>query len=318
MARIVYVGNFRHSWCTEVHVARDARTLGHEVVEVQEPSEPSMLRGFSSFLEQTASGADLLLYQRTWGLPRETTELWRRIEQYGCKTASYHLDLYVGLQREDTIRDDPFWTTGTVFSADGDKHTQDRLLELGVLDHHWLPAAIVSDEANIMASGQTPVRVAFVGSACSTYHPEWPWRCELMGGLAQRYGRQFKRYPVDNRRLHGLALSQLYASVPVIVGDSLALPGHRYYWSDRFYETVGRGGYLIGPNVPGIEEHFVSGEHLDLYDLGDLDHVFELVDQALADPDGTRAIARAGCNHVRHHHTYAHRVAEMLDVLGIK
>lgn len=316
--RIVYVGNFKHSWCTEVHVTRDAERIeGVKVARIQEPRLQRSYEHFFAQVERVAADADVLVYQRTWGLPPEAIDMWRRIEANGCQTISYHLDLYLGLEREQGIEDDPFWRTGVVFTADGDPRTTTALAKHGI-DHRWMPAAIVSDEAVPGVAHNVGVHeVLFMGSAGARYHPEWPWRRTLLMGLDKRYGPRFLRLPRDGVRVHGPQLSGLYASMPVVVGDSLALPGHCNYWSDRFYETVGRGGYLIGPNVPGIQQHFKSGEHLDLYELGDLDHVFELVDQALANRDDAREIARAGQAHVAANHTYTHRVRAIAESLGL-
>ncbi len=324
--RIVYVGNFLHSWCTEVHVARDAERIpGVQVERVQEPR----LRNpkFLGQLERICAGADLMIYQRTWGLGPDATALWRRLEERGCKTASYHLDLYYGLDRAQSIIGDPFWQTGTVFTADGDPATQEWLTGLGI-DHRWLPAAIVSDEIIELAEARhvgDAFDVVFVGSDPQHYHPEWPWRRELIAGLRDRYRDRFLLLPDGKPRVHGTALNRLYQSVPCVVGDSLALPGHRNYWSDRFYETIGRGGFLIGPEVPGIEQHFAHGIHCELYPLGDLERVFWLVDSAIEDYRGTRsprmpysrAMAQNGQERCRNHHTYTHRVREMLAALSL-
>lgn len=322
--RIVYVGNFKRSWCTEVHVSRDAERIpGVKVQRVQEPrasvTSPRAWKVWLRDLEQTASDADLLIYQRTWGLPAEAIDVWRNLEDRGCKTISYHLDLYVGIEREATIDGDPFWQTGVVFTADGDPHTAE-VLEAKGIDHRWMPAACVSDEAHPVPPSPkgTWLDVVFVGSRPDGYHQEWRWRGQLLRGLAARYDARFACLPTPGEpRIHGRELNELYATVPVVVGDSLSLPGHRNYWSDRFYETIGRGGFLVGPNVPGIETQFTSGEHCDLYEIGDLEHVYELVDQALADREGARSIARAGSEHVYAHHTYRHRVEAILTSLDL-
>lgn len=319
--RILYVGNYRVPWTTETHVTRDARTIpGVTVDRMQEPSEWNAgTAGWLDQLERAADGADLLIYQKTWGLPPQVIDVWRRLEARGTITASYHLDLYMGLEREHAIWNDPFWRTQVVFTADGDPATTEAMRAHGI-DHRWMPAGIVSDECRTVAPSASRygnIDVVFVGSAAAHYHHEWPWRGQLIDALGERYGRRFARLPQYDKAIRGRALNLLYRQVPVVVGDSLALPGHVNYWSDRFYETVGRGGYLIGPNVPGIEQHFVSGDHLDLYDLGDLDHVFELVDQALDARDVGRAIARQGQAHVAAHHTYRHRVAAILESLGL-
>lgn len=319
--RICYLGNFRHPWCTEVHVTRDAeRVEGVEVDRVQEPHrlpERHAAQWFASF-EERAALADLVIYQRTWGLGPRLTDVWRRLEARGTQTASYHLDLYRGLPRESTVDGDPFWSTGVVFTADGDPATTAWCAELGI-DHRWLPAAIVSDEVGEAAGAASLLTpVVFVGSAPEHYHPEWEWRRELVDGLAERYGRRFARYPVNGRAIRGEALSHLYASATVVVGDSLALGGHRNYWSDRFYETIGRCGYLVGPSLHGLDAHFTDGVHFTGYTIGSLDEVFLHVDEALDDPRPGRAIAREGMEHVREHHTYRHRVEEMLDSLDLR
>ncbi len=135
--------------------------------------------------------------------------------------------------------------------------------------------------------------------------------------LRRRYGDTRFRIFTHTHQIRGQDLCDLYASASVVVGDSLALPGHRDYWSDRFYETTGRGGALLGPYVPGIERHLTPGEHFVPYDIGDIDSVFMRVEWMLDNPDKRAAIAEYGNEHTRAHHTYRHRVQEMLDVLEL-
>lgn len=310
--KICYVAAFEHSFATEAHAARDAEALGVTVDRVIETrnADPRFL----AELEERATGADLLIYQKTHGLPAAATDLWARLEAGGTATASYHLDLYIGLRRGRQAFDDPFWRTGTVFTADGDPATTARLAELGI-NHRWLPAAVVSDETEL---GQQQERydhdVVFVGS--QRYHPEWPWRTELLDYLKARYGARFAIYD-HHPPTRGQDLNDLYATARVVVGDSLALPGHERYWSDRYYETIGRGGFLVAPHVPGIDEHFTDWEHLRYYDVGDTASVGALVDHYLDHPKQARAIASRGREHVAAHHTYRNRVAQMLAELGL-
>lgn len=324
--RICYVGNYKHSWCTEVHVARDAERIPGVIVDrVQEPPWMVTKQGsggqwpvWLERLERRASECDLLIYQRTWGVPPEAIVLWHRLEARGVRTISYHLDLYRGLKREASVIGDPFWSTGVVFTADGDPATTDWLRSLDV-DHRWMPAAVVSDEVYLVPDAHRArgPKVVFVGSH-STYHDEWPWRQTLLASLRSWYGPDFRTYPTNGVRVHGASLNALYSGAPVTAGDSLALPGHVGYWSDRFYEVVGRGGVLVGPRVPGIETQFVDGEHLVLYELGDVDDVRAKIDALLDDPERRQRIRVAGVEHVRAHHTYTHRVRSMLASLGLE
>lgn len=320
MARIVYIGNYRHSFCTEVHIARDLESLGHQVDRFQEPPGGA---GGTVFLREVeahcvAEKPDVLLFTRTWGLPRQCTRMWRRLEARGMRTASYHLDLYVGLHRQRGVRTDPFWTTQHVFTPDGDQGSAEWFRRAGI-NHHWSPAGVVSDECEPGAwRDEYDYDVVFVGSR--GYHNEWPWRQTLLDHVEQRYGQRFRRFGGDTAEgpTRGADLNDLYATARVVIGDSLCLPGHRNYWSDRPYETVGRGGYLIMPKVPGLEQHFTGGEHLDWYDLGDIGSVDRAIDSALDHPTRGQAIARKGQAHVREHHTYRHRLAKALQTMGVE
>lgn len=299
--RIAYVAGFEHDWSTETHVARDAEALGHQVDRII-PTP-----GFLPDLEARASAADLVICQTT-GLPADATDIWARLEQRGVATCSYHLDLYAGLARWCQVGRDPFWRTGTVFTADGDISTTMRLAERGIR-HRWMPAAVVSDETEIGSwRDDYDHDIVFVGSR--HYHPEWPWRRELLTFLERRYGDRFATFD-HHPPTRGRDLNDLYATARIVIGDSLALPGHAQYWSDRYYETLGRGGFLIAPAVPGIDEHFTDREHLRLYLPGSTERLTLLIDWALDHGEETRAIAARGHEHVRANHTYQHRVTAM-------
>ena len=129
--RIVYLGNYLHAHCTEVHLSRELERLGHEVVRLQEEPGGVGHRNFRGTGDRimhlcTSEPTDLFLWTRTWGLPPEATHTWRALESYGVKTASYHLDLYWGLEREARMALDPFWTTQYVFTPDGDPRSAEK------------------------------------------------------------------------------------------------------------------------------------------------------------------------------------------------
>lgn len=313
--KIAFISGFDHSWGTETHVARDAEAIGCEVVRISERGGHEAI----SYEVSSKGPFDLVLYMKHHGVrDGDLRTVWDACRRIGTPTASYHLDLYAGLPRAVEIGVDPMWFTDFVFTADGDPGTRDMCEVLGI-DHRWLPAAVVSDETVPGHARRDLARdVVFVGGTAN-YHPSsWPWRRELVEGLHARYRERFRVWGHnDVPRMRGKMLNDLYASVGVVVGDSLALPGHVNYWSDRYYETLGRGGFLVAPNVPGIEQHFDIGDHFFAYNLGDLDSVFALVDAALAMPDARDRMARAGHARVVAQHTYQHRVRQLLQEVGL-
>lgn len=323
---VLYIGNFKHPWCTEVHLARDLRNLGCAVVEMQEPDNTQDKAAFLRAVEErySAGAIDIVMFTRTWGLPPEATDLWRRLEARGIVTCSYHLDLYVGLQREEGIERDPFWTTQYVFTPDGDPRSAEFFKARGI-NHHWLSPAVVSDAC---VPGVFEERfdydVVFVGS--EHYHPEWPWRPQLINHLRKTYGNRFRRFAGDmpGGPIREQALNNLYATAKVVVGDSLALPGHTNYWTDRYFETIGRGGFLVGPRVPGLEAFLTDGKHYIGYDHPSVElpvtealaRVADKINMALSNSYMRHDIKSMGQQHVARHHTYRHRLHEALKVMG--
>lgn len=329
-ARIVYLGNFSQSHCTEVHVALALESHGHEVVRMQEGERDLREIGEATW------GADLFLWTRTEDLaariPRaDMLAFLAEKRRIGLLTASYHLDLYAGLKRGAGLETDPFWRTELVFTPDGG--SPEFFRRHGV-DHVYLRPGVHGPECVPgTPRGELAADVVFVGSGSArtlAYHPEWTYRGELLKHLLMRYGRRFVKHggpPENGGRsfIRNAGLNDLYASARVVVGDTLCLGPedqtaprftHTRYWSDRVYETVGRGGFLIHPRIEGLADEFADSEHLVFYDYGDLDQLGRLIDHWTRPENDAerRRIAVAGQAMVRSRCTYAHRVAEMLGV----
>jgi hypothetical protein len=298
-----------------VHVSATLEQLGFHVTRVQEDQwtvKPDLL--YQAGLEH-----DVVLYTRTWGFADRPAgvQLFSQLDQAGVVTASYHLDLYVGLAREDGVHGDPFWSTEHVFTPDGDPATQEWMVRHGI-NHHWIRPGVYRPEC--VPGVVTPSfqhDVVFVGS--SSYHPEWPYRKQLLQFLERTYRRRYRRYGGGSVVVRNEALNNLYASAKVVVGDSLCLGfNHPNYWSDRVYETVGRGGFLIHPFIPGLDDEFEDGKHLRFYEYGDFKGLKALVDWYVKHPDEGRAIAAAGQQHVRDNCTYHDRLTEALTIMGFE
>lgn len=241
--RFLYVGNFRPDHSTENHVARTLVALGHEVVYCQEDA-----------VDETAVDAaivtrrpDVLLWTRTWGWDPPIGRPF--VESLRIPTVAYHLDRFWGLARQTLVDTDPMFSVDLLAST----HDAPEWEAVGVR-HLWLPPGVLDDEA--YDAEPDPDRwgghdVAFVGSR--RYHPEWPHRRNLIRHLRRTYGERFLRVGDGNPTVRGDDLNRLYATVPIIVGDSCFAGPDERYWSDRVPETWGRGGFLLHPYCAALD-----------------------------------------------------------------
>lgn len=312
--KVAYIGNFREPYCTEVHLAKSMRALGAEVLPLQEDQmKVQSLRGFCLSEE-----IDLLMYTRTWGVKDKPglIKVFRDLESNGIKTASYHLDLYLGIKREKTLVGDPFWSTGYVFTPDGDPASAEKFERLGI-NHFYLKPGVFKDECvpGTFKDGWA-TDVTFVGSVTG-YHDEWPYRKKLHKWLSRTYGPRYTKHGHPESLVRNQDLNDLYASAKVVVGDTLC-PGFKkpYYWSDRVYETIGRGGFLIHPYIEGMDEEFEDGKHLRFYTYEDFAELKSLINYYIAHEDERRRIASTGQEFVRDNCTYQDRLRVAFEVMG--
>jgi len=235
-------------------------------------------------------------------------------------TIAFHLDRWLGLGREVQLAYDPYFLCSLVITADGG---HDDVWPTYGINHLWMPPAIshVDAEREVEATSHVlrQKKVGFVGS-WHGYHLEWPWREQMVLWLRRTYGSKLALYPVYGRSLRGKDLSVFYRCVPVIVGDSCLAPRAdgkpiTNYWSDRIPETIGRGGFLLHPYVKGIDEHFTPGEHFVTYEPYDFDALKELIEYWGEHVEERWKIAQAGHEHVLAHHTYKHRIRDVLKLV---
>lgn len=319
--KIVYVGNFTQQHCTEVHLAATLRDLGHEVIEVQENGGDD----FWLFTElKAALPFDLFLFTRTWGQTVTLRHL-ALLKEAGIPSASYHLDLYVGLQREDGLDNDPFWRTDYVFTPDGSEVAAKVFAEKGI-NHYYMKPGVFKPECYIapVRPGMDKFnRVVFVGGGSATGegpqygHKEWPYRGELIKFLQDTYRSHFHKFGWPQETIRNEALNQLYAESAVVVGDSLCLENKTrpYYWSDRVYETMGRGGFIIHPYIKGMEEEFKDGEHIVYYEFGNWADLKGKIDYYLEHDEERENIRHLGHQKVKADCTYHNRMAQMLETV---
>lgn len=307
--RIAFLGNFGVSYSSESHHAASLETLGHTVIRLQEPQVSA------DELLATATGCDLFVWVHThgWNTPG-IEKVLNALRERGIPSMTYHLDLWFGLRRQKDMQSDPYWSIDHFFTVD--KRMAEWLTENTPVRGHYVTAGVYGPEC-YMAEPTDRFEVAFVGS--KGYHPEWPYRPTIINWLNTHYRGRFRHYGGGGLgTVRGAELNQVYANARVVVGDSLCL-GFDYpdYWSDRVYETLGRGGFLIHPYVQGMERQFEDGKHLRFYEFGNFGQLRELIDYYLEHDDEREQIRRAGHEHVKANHTYRHRWQTILETVFV-
>jgi len=311
--KIAYVGNYTAPWCTEVHISKTLEKLGHEVIRIQEVDrvDPTWM---DKYLPRDT---DLFLYTRTWGKMVTLLDL-EKLKTLGIPSASYHLDLYVGLSRQTGIETDPFWRTDYVFSADGDPESQ-KFFESKGINHYWLLPGVFEDECYMAEPNNDDTLggdIIFVGGGAEYGHSEWPYRHQLVKHLEEKYGTLYRKYGHPQRTVRGHDLNQLYANTKIAVGDSVNIGfRHKNYTSDRLFESMGRGGFTIYPRIEGIEQIFDEGINAVFYEHGNLEDLDAKIDYYLEHEKEREAIRKAGFEFVKSSQTYTQRLQRLLKVI---
>lgn len=315
MSIVAYIGNFVPEHSTENHVRQAFERQGHRVVRVQEGDPQAM-----AMLMDNMGRLDMVLWTRTADLAAQ----WGRLNQWrilanarrnGVPTVGFHLDRWWGLDREPSLWEEPFFRCEYMITADGGH--QEQFADIGI-NHFWLPPAVSVTEC-ALGTPRDEFRsdIAFVGSWQPGYHAEWTHRPNLVGWLKATYPQQVRFWPRPGQpSIRGEALRDLYASVKVVVGDSCLVGGATHYWSDRIPETIGRGGFLIHPEVAGLDEHFSIGEHLWTWEIDDWEALQQEIESALVSPDAVQNVREDGRAHVLANHTYDVRVGQIFDIVG--
>lgn len=304
--KIGFIGNFQVPYTTENDRKWSLEKLGHEVITFQE--NLITLKD----LKQSAPMLDLLLYSHTHDPSYSISglkEFFILCLDNGLPTASVHLDRWVGLKRETDIGNEATWFTEYQFMADFSPEAQE-LYKKHNLNAYYLKPGVVERDCYMAEPDHVkyPHEIIFVGS--KGYHPEYPFRPKLIEFLQGLYGDKFSHYGNDGIAVvRGDDLNMLYASAKIVVGDS-CFGGRPNYVSDRYYETRGRGGFLLHPYIPGVDNTGVGH-----YIGGDLINLKQCINYFLSQPDLIETMRKQGHEHVKNNETYTHRMQEMLEVI---
>ena len=313
MSKIVFLGNFNVDYTSESHHASTLESLGHKVIRMQE----SVAKGED--ILKSSIDADLFIWIHThgWETPGKINmeQVLLTLKNCNVITMTYHLDLWFGLKRQqDLLKYPVYQDIGYFFTVD--KKMAEWFNQKTKVKGYYLPAGVYDKECYLKPH-ELENDVIFVGS--KKYHPEWSYRPQLIEWLERAYVGRFKHFGSGGQpSIRGAKLNRLYASTKVVVGDTLCLDfEYKDYWSDRVYETLGRGGFLIHPYVSGMEKEFEDKKHLVFYEYGNFKQLKELIDYYLVNDKEREEIRKAGHELVKEKYTYKNRWQTILTELGL-
>ena len=300
--KCVYIGDFRQAYSSENYVTYGLQRLGVEVIQWQENKEATL---HALFLWVMSQKPDFVLFckARVWS---SGDLLIKELRKARIPTITWLFDLYFDLPREmgtnRTVHDAPFHTD-LVLTSDGGHDAQWK--KLGI-NHVTLRQGIHEPEALIGKVIANHPPIVFVGSA--SYHV----RNSMISSLRERYGILFRHYGEGGTGpgIRGLNLNNVFASAKIVIGDSV--PSNNY-WSNRIYETLGRGGFLLHPKVGGLEKEFQYYKHFIPFNYNKIEELFEIIDYYLVHDKKRKAIQKAGFEFVRDNYTYTIRCKTLIQ-----
>lgn len=275
--KIYYIAKFKKLW-DEESIARGFEDNGHTVIRADDSSKTN-----KEYLEEIQKEKpDLVLFAKLH--TKENPQvLLDEIKKLGVSTVSWTFDLLLGHPpREKVISSFHFLKADYVFLTDGG-HTKE-YKEIGINKHTCRQA--IPDEYYYQGE-YTPeydYDIVFIGTQNVTF----PYRQKTMRFLEDIYGDRFHWIGKENdQAIRGHDLNKLYASCKIVIGDYMYSPN---YWSNRIYETLGRGAFLITPRIAGLDEHYTEYKDYIPYDWGDYEQLKKKIDYFLEHPADRKKI----------------------------
>jgi len=304
--RIGFIGNFIPEFSTENERKWSFEKLGHTVIPFQENKTTSEDLLFA------LPALDMLIYSHTHDpsyVIDGLIDVFKIYKDMGVPTVSAHLDRWLWLKRVEDMGIEATWFTEYIFMADASPEAVEKYNELD-LNWYYLKPAVVEKDCYMAQPDRIkyPHDIVFTGSR--GYHPEYPFRPQLVDWLKETYGDRFGHYGNDGIKvLRQHELNVMLASSKIVVGDS-CFGGRPNYVSDRYYETRGRGGFLLHPKVEGVDYNGV-----DFYEKENLEDLKKQIDFWLANDEMLETNRQCGFQWVKDHETYTQRSQEIIDIV---
>lgn len=309
--KLVLYGNFNVNFTSETHWANTLESMGHTVKRIQETCMPTDIV-LAESLE-----SDALIWVHTHGVNNmgsmTMSDVLKKLKKAKIPTIAYHLDLYMGLDRWKEYEHNAYLRDVEYFFT-VDKLMADWMIENTKVKAFYIPAGVYEKECVMLPQQMVRYDIVFTGSR--KYHPEYPYRYQLIDFLRSTYGNMFVHIGNDGEFSckRGLELNQIYRNAKICVGDTLNLNfNYPYYYSDRLFEQPGRGAFQIFPNIKGIEECYKDGKEIVLYEHGNLQDLKQKIDYYLTHSEEREKIRLAGFERTKRDHTYTRRWEYILN-----
>ena len=295
--KIGLIGKFQRLH-DEEYIARSFEMLGHKVVRIQSDESFMLDSIFNQIMDERP---DIVIYGKL-NLQGDTKKFIKQLKFYDIKAVCWIFDLYIGYPREFRLNAPQFKDADILVSTDGGHNKE--FLEKGI-NHKCVRQGIYKPECFVV--DKPKIRdVAFVGSPNALYD----YRQNMLDFVKANYS-SFKWFgQKDTNEIRGTRLNDLYGETKVIVGDSVYSP---YYWSNRVVETLGRGGFLIHPNVEGIKQEY---PHLVTYEYKNFDDLKTKIDYYLAHDDEREELRKKNFEWVRDNYTMDKKCAQLISLLS--
>lgn len=302
MRTVLYIGDFVGEHSTENYVAYGLEQLGCQVLKLQDKEVPNPKVVLGACFD---NNVDFVLFSK--GYFNQAQECIDLLRKNGIRTVGWLFDLFFDTPAEFGKRKltSPSFFADICCMTDGGHQSEWKQYQV---NHKLLRQGIHAPEAflgNWMNEPTTPP-IAFIGTK------SYLARVKMIDFLELAYGEQFRHYGRGSREreVRGIALNDLLASTKIVVGDSVPSPK---YWSNRIYEILGRGGFLLHPKIEGMDSEFVDGVHYVSYTYGDLMELKAKIDYYLNHDQEREKIRAAGHELVKKNYTYTDRCKQLLQ-----
>jgi len=294
--KIVLLGEFKPSYRTENWILK---SLDAEVITLDVNTKDEKI---IKFLEITRP--DVLLHSKTNGVIGDFANVQAWCEENRVMTVCWLFDLYAGTPRAYEVWTNPMFQSDIVVTTDGGS---EELFKKYKINHHVIRQGILEEEA-YMEEREKKNDVIFIGSN----NHWWIYRKKLISFLEGTYGARFTHIGY-NKPVRGRALNRLLAETKIVVGDTVY---SKNYWSNRIYEVLGRGGFLVHPRIEGLEKEFEYFKHFVPYDYKDFEQLKRIIDYYLKDDKRREKIRRAGHEFCKQNYTYKIRCNSLLKLIN--